>query len=138
MEREKTLVENLIARLEPSPHGPGYVWKGVVTEHEVAALCKLVGLPVQATVFPSPAIVALPVLNERSLSAKVNSDISLCLDFGTAFSKAAGMTAEDELIEIGLGKEAAEPNLQFPVNSTVYLSGERIWFGPQAINPTAS
>jgi hypothetical protein len=135
MEPGKALVENLIARLEPSPHGSGFVWNGIITEQEVAALRKLAGLaePV-AEVLPAPAIGTDVTLDTGSLESELESDFMLCLDFGTAFSKAAATSYNDELLELGLGQEAGEPTLQFPVHSTMYVTGERVWFGPQALD----
>lgn len=67
-----------------------------------------------------------------------NSDVILCLDFGTARSKAFATQFDEESItylELGLGVRAGEDNLTYPVSSSLWIDeNSRIYFGREAIS----
>jgi hypothetical protein len=62
-------------------------------------------------------------------------DVTLCLDFGTAMSKAfATKGSDDNLLGLPLGRRAGEPNMVFPVSSALFISRNgRVHFGYEAI-----
>ena len=76
-------------------------------------------------------------LNLKSLDRKEPEDshITLCLDFGTAMSKASATNVDhDQLITLPLGRIAGEPNTVFPVSSTLFITRNgRVYFGYDAI-----
>ncbi|WP_422449122.1 MULTISPECIES: hypothetical protein [unclassified Endozoicomonas] len=67
-----------------------------------------------------------------------NGTTYLCIDFGTALSKACMVTRDDgyeEVQPLPLGKEAGQENYMFPVVSSVYIGlDDRIYFGQKAID----
>ena len=74
------------------------------------------------------------VLNIQSLerSAVENPNVTLCLDFGTAMSKAFAMQGEQKPIELALGARAGSSG--YPVDSTLFITDDGlIMFGPQAV-----
>jgi hypothetical protein len=76
-------------------------------------------------------------LNIRSLeiTEPENPEITLCLDFGTAMSKAFAMKG-DTPIELALGKRAGARG--YPVDSSLFISDDGIlFFGPQAVSKGA-
>lgn len=61
-----------------------------------------------------------------------NPDVMLCLDFGTAMSKAFALTEGEEALGLALGVEAG--NQGFPVPSTVFISDAGlVYFGYEAL-----
>ena len=66
-----------------------------------------------------------------------NPETFLCIDFGTAMSKACMVTYDDgyeELLPLPLGNEAGENDYFFPITSSVYISLDgRLYFGQNAI-----
>jgi molecular chaperone HscA len=64
-------------------------------------------------------------------------DITLCLDFGTAMSKAFAIKSEHggvRPIDLPLGKVAGEPAAVYPVSSSLWISDDGlIFFGHEAI-----
>ena len=61
-----------------------------------------------------------------------NPDVMLCLDFGTAMSKAFAFTEREEALGLALGVEAGHQG--FPVPSTVFISDEGlVYFGYEAL-----
>lgn len=75
----------------------------------------------------------LPPLGLISLDAPVPSEnITLCLDFGTAMSKAFAIRDYDHPVELGLGRQAGGSG--YTVDSSLFISDEgRIHFGPRAV-----
>jgi hypothetical protein len=161
------LIGNLVERIEQN----GYRADGPLTDREEEALKELLSLTKDATftkmdrrieeaLQPRPApssepIIAAPAigravspskfnLDARAITASPDPDVTLCLDFGTAFSKAA---LWDESKETGspedgadccralpLGRQAGETDFVYPISSSVYVSGDGvIHFGPGAV-----
>lgn len=74
------------------------------------------------------------VLDIRSLerTSADNLGVTLCLDFGTAMSKAFAMQGDDRPIELALGVRAGGSG--YPVDSTLFIADDGlIVFGPQAV-----
>jgi molecular chaperone HscA len=74
------------------------------------------------------------VLDIRSLerTSADNLGVTLCLDFGTAMSKAFAMQGDEEPIEIALGVRAGGGG--YPVDSALFITDDGlIFFGPQAV-----
>lgn len=159
------LVGNLVERLERS----GYRVEGSVTRREREALQALLDLahepasgkdaPIVIDPAPdqrpergiaAPAVVNGGLansrfdLNTRAVTQAPERDITLCLDFGTAFSKAAlwddskgtgdPEDGADCCRALPIGREGGESGLVYPVSSSVYVSGDgAIHFGPAAV-----
>ena len=61
-----------------------------------------------------------------------NPDVMLCLDFGTAMSKAFALTKREEALGLALGIEAGYQG--YPLPSTVFISDEGlVYFGHEAL-----
>jgi len=161
------LVGNLIERLERN----GYEADGPLTGREAEALRVLLALETSTSPAakvpgieaaqpssgrsPEPTIAAPAIgrgdlpsskfdLNARAVTEAPDPDVTLCLDFGTAFSKAA---LWDESKETGdpedgadccralpIGRQAGETEFVYPVSSSVYVSSDgMIHFGPAAV-----
>lgn len=74
------------------------------------------------------------VLNVRSLdqTSVDNLGVTLCLDFGTAMSKAFAMQGDERPIELALGVRGGANG--YPVDSTLFITDDGlIVFGPQAV-----
>lgn len=79
---------------------------------------------------PPPSV----TLDTRSLerAAAESPGITLCLDFGTAMSKAFAMRGDEGPIELALGVRAGAAG--YPVDSSLFVSDDGlIYFGPQAM-----
>ncbi len=161
------LVGNLVERLERN----AYKAEVSLTGRETEALQELLALAkhpapakespnVEQALRPTPdelaeVGIAAPAVADRLWSSKFDlstraiaeapdRDITLCLDFGTAFSKAAFW---DEFKETGdpsdgadccralpIGRQAGETGFVYPISSSVYVSGDgTIHFGPAAV-----
>lgn len=91
-------------------------------------------LPPEVTTLPEPAI-ALDIRSLERTSAD-NPGITLCLDFGTAMSKAFAMRGGDKPIELALGVRAGVSG--YPVDSSLFITDDGlIYFGPQAVSQGA-
>lgn len=161
------LVGNLIERLEQN----GYEAADPPTSREREALRILLALAndtsptakvsdietpqSSSTALPEPTIAAPAIakgalpnskfdLNARAVTESPAPDVTLCLDFGTAFSKAA---LWDESKETGdpedgagccralpIGLQAGETEFVYPISSSVYVSSDgKLHFGPAAV-----
>jgi len=98
-----------------------------------------VAAEVTPQVLPSPAekvAVAVPVvsLNLKALDKTQADDpkVTVCLDFGTAMSKAFAIEGFSKPIELALGQRAGATG--YPVDSSLFISDEgMLYFGPQAV-----
>jgi hypothetical protein len=156
------LVGNLVERLERN----GYKADGWLTGRETEALRELLALAKQespdveqaskTTPEPSAEVgTAAPAvanglssskldLNTRAITEAPDRDITLCLDFGTAFSKAALWDESKGTFYLGdgadscralpIGHQAGETGFVYPISSSVYVSSDgTIHFGPAAV-----
>jgi len=74
-------------------------------------------------------------LNMRSLefTNPENPEVILCLDFGTAMSKAWAMTQDGKILDLALGRLSGKG--VYPVDSSLFITQDGIiYFGPQAID----
>ncbi len=90
-----------------------------------------VATPVAAT-DPEPSVAFELNLQSLGISKPESPEVTLCLDFGTAMSKAFGMKGEGKPVELSLGNRAGGSG--YPVDSSLFISDEGlIFFGPQAV-----
>jgi hypothetical protein len=91
----------------------------------------------------APATLSLAATVKKIADARRNaaplSDVTLCLDFGTARSKAfavgRGKDGEDQYLELGLGKRADEIDSIYAVSSSVWVDENgRVYVGRPAVN----
>lgn len=126
-------------------------------EFAIASLAGGVETPVPVVITPAPTVIVEPpvppappavevqpvvdippvpsvVLDIRSLERTTadNLGVTLCLDFGTAMSKAFAMEGDEKPIELALGVRAGGSG--YPVDSTLFITDDGlIVFGPQAV-----
>ena len=149
-ERARLLLESLIQRIERD-HASGK-WKldGPLSDLEKDALTfaySAIGGVTNSAIAESSRFVDVP----KSRAAKLNLDslkrddpdnpeILLCLDFGTAMSKAAATkTLDEDLIELPLGSVAGDSASVFGLRSSLFISmSKRIFFGHEAISKSTS
>lgn len=140
-EKAQGLVENLLDRLTPVD-GRYELPGGVISSKERAALALLAGLeeePIQAlsnagvSGAGAPAILSSRVrLSDDCLGSACDDAGLLCVDFGTAFSKAAiWRDGEDSPVPIDLGVAAGGQGLV--IESAAYITGGHLFFGPEAM-----
>lgn len=138
MERREAelLARSIVGRLRQS--GEQYELPGAVLSiEEVGALRLLADMPAQS----GPAIPQLPSagaepavhLDLSCLETPTDADVTLCIDFGTAYSKAAIWRAgADHPVPLDL-LAAAEPGASDVIlDSVAYVTGGRILFGREA------
>lgn len=145
------LIENLLDRIEFDPK----IEKnrlGILSAAEKTALEFSLGVlrgspvsvqiePIQKTLpvpvpdkFLEPEIKTSVALNLDSLNRKSpdNPEVILCLDFGTAMSKAFAMKGDQNPIELALGTRAGSKG--YTVDSSIFITDEGLLkFGPQAV-----
>ena len=118
---EKLLVQSLINRLSENKADGKYYLEGPISDIELSALQHFAGDAWLTDQHPQFQ------LDLMSLEADPTEDLLMCLDFGTACSKAfATEGTENALVELGLGRSAGEPDYVYPVSSTIYISDDRI------------
>ena len=137
--KAKELTANLIDRFEAA-NGRFQLPGGVLSVGEVEALMLLAGLEpsvksAQAPQAPAsaPTIVTAPTkLELSSLSSAKDDSGLLCIDFGTAFSKAAFWeTDEDAPVPLDLGALGGAAGLVLP--SAAYIVDGHVFFGQEAV-----
>jgi hypothetical protein len=103
-----------------------------------AALAERVSRIEQASVAPIPEIKLQGPLYSKSVGPE--GDAILCLDFGTARSKAYATQGEDsEPIDIAVGQRAGSQRFTHSVASVLYIDGEgKIHFGDKALEESES
>lgn len=73
-------------------------------------------------------------LHSLDFSEPQDKEVTFCLDFGTAMSKAFAIKGDQELIELALGTHAGATS-GYPVESSLFISDDgTLYFGPQAIS----
>lgn len=151
----RLLLRNLIDRIELKPETGKRFLDGVISDAEFdairQALAIMEGDSDAAAAGTEPGAKQDDSEKEQETSVqldKVTLNLSsldyadpqddnaiLCLDFGTAMSKACLTTGSDEDPQVvSLGEQAKEPNKKFPVSSTLFIDHEgKIYFGYEAI-----
>jgi len=156
-ETAKILVANLLDRLSAAADGRSYNLNGIVTQKEFDALSLLadhkppsmtrpdiaersqVANSPPTQVSASPAVAAVPVigrakLDPGSLAVEADPRVFACIDFGTAFSKAA-VWKSDDIRPIPLDLEQAGSGTPgFTIPSSVYITGNSLFFGHRALD----
>lgn len=113
------------------------VLRGSTISVQVEPIQKTPPVPVPVPVpekVVAPAIKTEVTLNLDSLKrdSPDNPDVILCLDFGTAMSKAFAMQGDQNPIELALGTRAGSKG--YPVDSSIFITDEGLLkFGPQAV-----
>lgn len=150
----RMLAANLIDRITAEADGRTYRLNGVITQRELDAL-NLV-----AETQPMPAVIAdsevlrvsestasvvspptagVPVigrakLETAALTAEADPETFACVDFGTAFSKAAVWKSDDSKpIPLDL-ERAASGTPGFTIPSSIYITGNSLFFGHRALD----
>lgn len=81
---------------------------------------------------PEPLVAVVLNLTAVERTQPEHPDLTVCLDFGTAMSKAFAIKGESTPIELALGKRAGSSG--YPVESSLFISDDGILhFGPQAV-----
>lgn len=157
IETAKLLVENLLERIEQDPSSSKYKL-GTISAKEKQALEALLAALGDVTDTPTlvpdtpaasiPSTVAPPVepiapgqapvvalelkLGVLDRTKADDPHVTVCLDFGTAMSKAFAIHGDSNPLEIALGKRAGASG--YPVDSSIFISDDGILhFGPQAV-----
>lgn len=142
----RTLLEVLLARMERDPTTNNWRLVGVISDVERGALGDAInrfggqtppGIQVPVSRFVQVPKSRASDLNLESLrrTAPDAQEILLCLDFGTAMSKAmATQDRDDNLIEIPLGARGGDPGEVYGLRSSLFITrAGRIHFGHDAI-----
>lgn len=157
IETAKLLVENLLERIEQDPSSSKYKL-GTISAKEKQALEALLAalgdvtdtptLVPDTPAAPIPSAVAPPVepiapaqapavalelkLEVLDRTKADDPHVTVCLDFGTAMSKAFAIHGDSNPLEIALGKRAGASG--YPVDSSIFIADDGILhFGPQAV-----
>lgn len=81
---------------------------------------------------PNPRVTVNLNLSSLERTKAEDPQLTVCLDFGTAMSKAFAIQGESKPIELALGKRAGSNG--YPVESSLFISDEgTLHFGPQAV-----
>lgn len=161
----KLMLENLIDRIERNTKTGKRYLGGAISDREFEAIEFALtmmdddSIPITPIHPVSPARQDVPKpeetkaepkevgLNLASLEHDKPDDdgVKLCLDFGTAMSKAFARKESDDdllgddLLGLPLGRRAKEDNMFFPVSSDLYIDRDnKIYFGPDAIKKSLS
>lgn len=157
MDQTKTLLifENLLDRLEQVGNTKKWKLEGIVSEKErealIAAFEFIGGSPYESMnaedvvhepaspqpISPNPVHKPLPlVLESLEMDEPESPDVLLCLDFGTAMSKAFATEESDEyLLDLKIGKCAGQTYPIFSLISSIFITNSgRILFGSRAVN----
>ncbi len=97
------------------------------------------GTPIVIAEAPSAANTATPLLNISLVLKSIERDeitdskVLMCLDFGTAMSKAFATVFPDQYLDLELGKEAGRQGYSLP--SSVFIGDDgKAYFGFEALN----
>lgn len=147
-----TFLESLVERIERDQTSGKLKIEGIISEKERQALSIAIevlgGAPdVQASpqshtldasveVSGQNAEVIPLKLDALSLEEAEDQDVILCLDFGTAMSKAFATNELDEvLVDLEIGRQAGQVDPIYALVSSLFITNSgRILFGHQAIN----
>lgn len=147
-------VENLIERFERDTTNGKLKLNGVISEREYQALQFTVKILNDLSEPALPKLVLkeiasldtinikpvftpiLPNLNSIGIDQPESPDILLCLDFGTAMSKAfATDKTDDNLVDLKIGSEAGQSEPIYSLISSIFITDSgRILFGHRAVS----
>ncbi|MDO8437104.1 MAG: hypothetical protein Q7S69_02930 [Nitrosomonadaceae bacterium] len=141
----KALLESLLQRMERVPETGQLRLPGPVSSGEFGAL--RVALELLGGTAPNEPVLSAPpahILRDRAERLNIESlksqssartDVLLCLDFGTAMSKAAATRGDKKpLVALPLGRQAGDETSPFGLQSSLYISNSgRVYFGCDAL-----
>lgn len=149
IEKAKVLLESLYDRIQREGSEGKWKLEGTVSAIEHEALRHLlvhlgVNVPNEPTAPGSgqppsaPAILPTVTLNTHasSLQSAENVETIMCLDFGTAMSKAFALHAEDSRpFDLAVGRRAGYSEAVYPVPSSLFVSRSgKVFLGHEAIS----
>lgn len=137
------LLRNIVDRIEPDSLTGKLKIDGVISEAEAAALQEAISIVSEGGVDAGGGEMSrlqhrLPARVKVDFSCLELSDLrgrnaALCLDFGTAMSKAFAVVGQTPL-GLSLGAEAGYSESEFAVPSSVYISNDgKMFFGHEAV-----
>ncbi len=144
----KIILENLLERIENNPQTGRKTLPGIISDREYAAIDFAINVlrktspdenyeehPISTISETSTGSTAQLELRCLDYIKPEDPNVILCIDFGTAMSKAVvTKDADDEILPLPLGRKSGEPVLVFPMSSTLFISRTgRIYFGYSAI-----
>ena len=140
------LLESLLDRIIKVEETGKYKLEGILSKQEISALNSVLEYlredisaeeKPSANIQPSQEEVAPYPINTASLGSKtpLDQETILCLDFGTAMSKAFASNGDDEnLYDLAVGKRAGQTNSLYAVVSSLYIDKSgKVLFGEQAV-----
>lgn len=139
-------LEILFDRIEKDPGGDKWKLVGLVSPKEREALGEIIEqLKAEASSDEgershergAAAVSSIPLNRESTkLETPEDADVTLCLDFGTATSKAFAIRSSDGVpFGIALGSRSGADGAVYSVPSSLYISNNgKIYFGRNAIN----
>ncbi len=146
----KILLENLVLRLERAGEDNKWKLEGVISDSEKQSLsmaCDVLGVvsenpvtkPKTDRIAVAPDAEKEPVilnLDSIQISEPEDSDVLLCLDFGTAMSKAFATDGfDDELLDLKIGRRAGQTDPIYSLLSTMFITNSgQILFGQKALS----
>lgn len=139
------LLESLVDRIEQDPEGGKWRLTGPISRQEKEALHVALSQLRSDQVSEgfvtdressTPVAKVLLDLESSKLEKPEDLDVTLCLDFGTAMSKAFAIRSPAEKpLELAVGKRASAEGSVFAVPSSLFItSSGRMYFGQSAIN----
>lgn len=145
MEKEsaRILLESFVAKIHKDTHAGIYRCDGMLSVHEVEALITAVEALGGKVNRPDPGVAtpnAVPgfplVLAANEFSKPEQEDALLCLDFGTAMSKAACTKNNGlDLIDLEIGTAAGAVDSPYGLPSSIFIGKDGVvHFGPAAIS----
>lgn len=151
-EIELTFLENLFERIERDPVTLKFKLDGVISEKEYRAILFAIeslggscesqqDVEKEVLSYPEPradtVIDAVPLnLDSLSLEEPEQQEVLLCLDFGTAMSKAFATDGGDEnLVDLEIGRQAGQSEHVYTLMSSIFISDSgHILFGHRAVS----
>jgi hypothetical protein len=147
MEKAKWVLENLFQRIERDPVGGNWKLNGAITAGErdaLASVLRHLGADVEmpplvtapaATSLVTPAPEVQLALKSTTLGAPEEPSVILCLDFGTAMSKAFAIDGSNETpIDLAVSQRSGYSEAIYALPSSVFISSTgQIYLGHEAI-----
>ena len=133
--KEKLALETLLCGVaDEQPAEPAVFSAQVAASEPVPAQAPAASQsePEAPAAAPAPEISLSLDLRALERSKAEDPHVTVCLDFGTAMSKAFAIQGDSTPIELALGKRAGSSG--YPVDSSLFISdGGILHFGPQAV-----
>lgn len=141
LDKAKWALENIFARIEKDPIGGNWKLNGSVTSGEREAFVAILShLASSEKLLANPQSDSSPSLKyplnvESTLAGEdIDNNAMLCLDFGTARSKAFALL-DDAPLDLAIGQRAGYTESVYSLPSSLFISsGGKIFFGHEAIS----